>query len=233
MTSFLYRSAAVLASLIFFAAASYAVPILTKPSGGRDLTGLRYDRPRLIVDVTCTDSFNTPATTVNVDVRTLTNVDTMAEAVNPDRNINDAVQTSGSADGWCDSQPWVMKGAHTGTGTIFFGPLKNVPYQGFLLNWNFTAAFGNYQFSFCHKNLYDVAVCQQDGTMTATASLGAQLGEVTPITSSAGSQYTSFDNFWFPQGREFYMRLNFAAAGAYTYSVEIVPLIPYYLQRGE
>lgn len=234
MFRFLFlRAVAVVASLVFLAAPVIHAATDTKRPGPKDAYGLRLDRGRILFDVGCTDAFNTPATTVNVNLTTLGNWGTMDTAVNPDRNINDAVQTSGSADGWCDSSPWIMKGALTGAGTVYLGPLKNIPPQGFMLEWNFTAVAGNYSYFFCHKSSYDTSYCRTEGGNSAIATTGDLTAEITPGVPAAPSQYSAFDNFWFVQGRPTYLRINFAAAGAYTFSIATVPVMPYYTEGGE
>lgn len=228
------RAAALVASIIFIVGPSFGAGITTKPVGGRDLTGFRLDRPRALFENGCTDSFNVPATTVGVDVRTLTNWDTMAEAINPDKNINDAVQTSGSADGWCDSYPWVIKGSVTGAGLVYIGPLKTFPYQGFLVEANYAAAAGNYQYAICHKATYDVSVCRNDGLTTAVSTTASNLvWDFVPTFSNSASQYSVADNFWFPEGRDAYLTINFASAGAYTFGLGLLPVVPYYEHRGD
>lgn len=227
------RTAAVVASLIFLAGPSFGATDTKRPVGGLSADGFRLDRARIWFDSGCTDSFNTPATTVNVNLTTIANWNSMATAVNPDRNVNDATQTSGSADGWCDSSPWIMKGSLTGAGTVYIGPFKTIPYQGFLLEWNFSAAFGNYSFFFCHKSLLDTTLCRQDGGNAAIATTGNLVADITPGNPGAASQYASFDNFWFVQNRPSYLQLTLAGAGAYTFSVATEPVLPYYESRGD
>lgn len=107
-----------LALVLVAAFASPALADATSP-------GTRLDRPRLLFDAGCTDSFDVPAVTVTTDILVETNWDTIAEAVNPDQNLGDAVQTSGSADGWCDATPWVISGTRITAGDedLYIGPL--------------------------------------------------------------------------------------------------------------
>lgn len=226
------RAAAVVASLIFIATVAFGATDTKRPVGGLSSDGLRMNRTRILFDSGCTDSFNTPATTVNVNLTNLANWNSMATAVNPDRNINDATQTSGSADGWCDSAPWIIKGTTTsGNNTVYLGPFKSIPNAGFMLEWNFSAAAGNYQFFFCHKAAYDTSVCRTEGGNAAIATTGDLTAEISPFPP-VSSQYSTFDNFWFVD-RPTYMRITFASAGTYTFMLATTPVIPYYMQRGE
>ncbi|MEE8386111.1 MAG: hypothetical protein V3S01_09355 [Dehalococcoidia bacterium] len=63
-----------------------------------------------LMSATCTDSNDTPATTSGQDLTTTTNWDFQGgtEMPDPSLNLEDAEQVSGSADGWCDTTPWVI-----------------------------------------------------------------------------------------------------------------------------
>lgn len=114
------RVAAIVASFLFV-----ALPVHAAPGDlGFDLT-----KPRILFETACTDSNDTPATTVNIDLTNTDNWDTVQEAINPDRNLRDAVQVSGSADGWCDAKPWVVKGLFNVTTAqdMWFGPIHVNP----------------------------------------------------------------------------------------------------------
>ncbi|MEE8386107.1 MAG: hypothetical protein V3S01_09335 [Dehalococcoidia bacterium] len=87
------------------------------------------------LDPDCTDTNDTPAATTAVDLTTLTTWDTLAEAVNPWLNRNDAVQSSGSADGFCDGEPWKIAGDITTTTEhqyFYVGPIQ-LPAEGVYL----------------------------------------------------------------------------------------------------
>jgi hypothetical protein len=226
--SLFLRWAAVAASLIFLAPAAMGQTVLGKSTS----PGLRFDRPRVIFDRSCTDTFNVPATTVNVNVATIANWDTLAEAVNPDRNVLDAVQTSGSADGWCDSRPWIIKGtfAPGGATQVYVGPIQNFPKQGVHMFWNAQLAPGNYQHWFgVNVNMDSAgAVFHTLAALTAAAaSLGPINYNISPV-AVGGSQYVAFERFQVPVGVPLYYRLNFAGAGAYSASMMVTPLLEYY-----
>lgn len=232
------RAAAVVASVIFF-----SMPALAGfDSGGirtsKSTAGMDMTRPRVWVDQTCTDTFNVPATTTNVSLTTVANWDTMEEAINPDKNIGDAVQTSGSADGWCDTTPWVIKGTFTmgASQNLFFGPLLNIPKQGFLIDYDFDAAITTYGWWFGFRSGLNVSgsvgFFQPYAGQTGVATLGPTISDVSPITSSAGSQYqVNFDNAWFVQGRSQYINLRTTGAGVFTFGMETLPLMPYYEEQ--
>lgn len=120
------RLLAILASLIAFV----AVPSIASAADYFDM----YPG-KVIFDAICTDLYDTPAVTVTTDITTGANWDTYSEAINPDLNLNDDVQTSGTPDGWCDSQPWIIKGDFTFAADedMFIGPIR-YPTEG--LYWN-------------------------------------------------------------------------------------------------
>lgn len=89
-----------------------------------------------IFDSDCTDSFSLPAPPVATDLTITNNWDTVAEAIDPSLNKDAPAQTSGSADGWCDATPWIIKLSHThgADEDVFVGPFK-MPAEGFY--WQF------------------------------------------------------------------------------------------------
>lgn len=235
MISFLYRSAAVLASLIFLTAPALAAFDSSGIRASKSPSGMDLTRPRVWVDQTCTDSFNTPATTTNVNLTTVANWDTMLEAINPDKNIGDAVQTGGAADGWCDTTPWVIKGTFTmgATQVLWFGPFSNIPKQGFNLIWDFDAIITNYQWFFSYTTGINSGTANSflnHGGMTASTTLGPLQAEISPFPPS-GSQFAAFDNFWFMQGRKQFLKLTTTGAGVFTFGLETVPFLPYYEEQ--
>ena len=217
----LFRGLAAVCSLIFLASAAEA--------RNANPLGMRTDRPRHFIDRDCTDIYNVPATTDGTVLTTLTNWDTMAEAVNPDANLDDAVQTSGSADGWCDSEPWKIKGAYTSgaSSSVFVGPLI-VDGNGFFLTWYFPTIVTSYQFFFGYSPELAPTSFRQLGGSAALTSTIVNLAEILPIhatsASATSSQYTAFDNFFWPSGRPIYLQITTTGAGAFAYDVEIVPI---------
>ncbi|NIR35994.1 MAG: hypothetical protein GWN07_08330 [Actinobacteria bacterium] len=100
----------------------------------------------LMTSFNCTDSYDTPATTNTTSPLTLANLDTFPEALDFLANLNDAVQTSGSPDGWCDAKPYVTRTEWTpsGTETAFYGPIP-VAADGIRHSWDFGSNPTNYE----------------------------------------------------------------------------------------
>ncbi|MEE8386110.1 MAG: hypothetical protein V3S01_09350 [Dehalococcoidia bacterium] len=121
----------------------------------------RLDRTPIELMTACTDSFDTPATTDGTNLATIANWDTEAEAVDPSANINDAVQTTGSADGWCDARPWVIEMTTNetlaGSKSQFIGPFT-FPAQGVhtLIECDVTGRPSNMEFHWRLQNPWDV-----------------------------------------------------------------------------
>lgn len=101
---------------------------------------LDLSRERVIFSVDCTDTNDVPATTVNIDVSDPNNYDSQSESIDPDRNLGDAVQTSGSSDGWCDATPWVIKGVIVAGSSedLWIGPVSFAK-AGVAVVWDFDA----------------------------------------------------------------------------------------------
>lgn len=241
--SLFLRGAAVVASLIFLVPPAFAAFDSQGIRTTKSRTGMDLSHARVWVDVGCTDSFNVPNTTWATrtslaSLTTVANWDTMEEAVNPDENIGDAVQTSGSADGWCDATPWVIKGSFTmgASQNLFLGPFLNIPKQGFLIGHDFDTIVTNYSFWIGYRSGLGISgstgVFQSYIGHSAATSLTSNIAEVTPITASLGSQYVAnFDNAWFVQGRRQYLNIRTTGAGAFTFSMETVPLQPFYEEQ--
>lgn len=193
-----------------------------------EVSALRLDRPRILFDSDCTDSYSVPATTVNLAVNTLTTWDSLVEAINPDRNRQDAVQTSGSADGWCDATPWIMKGSiTTGADTnLWLGPFI-APDLGFFLSYQFSALATTYSFDVWYKlpwstNTGDILMSFADSN--STAALGVPYGPYDPTNS----QLTGGDNMAFPSGMVFYLMLDLNGAGTFTFDAASNPIKNFY-----
>ena len=232
--SLFLRTAAVVASLLFLAPVAMAQFNPSGIRGSKSLSGMDLTRARVWVDQTCTDAFNTPATTTNINLTTVANWDTVLEPINPDKNIGDAVQTSGSADGWCDTTPWVIKGTFTmgASQTLWLGPFYNVPKQGFVMNWDFDAIITNYQWLFAYRTGLNNGVngVQFLGGQTASTTLGPIQAEIAPV-NAAPSTWATFDNFYFVQGRPMYLRLATTGAGVFTFGLETLPILPFYEEQ--
>lgn len=234
--SLFLRGAAVVASLIFLVSPAFAGFDSNGIRGSRVELGMDLTRPRVWADQTCTDSFGTPATNEGA-VNVLANVDTMEEAINPDNNIGNATQTGGSADGWCDSTPWVMRGTLTmgASQNVFFGPFYNTPKQGFILSYDFDAIITNYRWWIGHRSGLNVTgsvgVFTTDIGQTVSTTLGPIQHEITPGNAGGPSQYGTFDNAWFVQGRKMYLNLATTGAGVFTFGLETIPVMPYYEEQ--
>lgn len=137
---------------------------LAAPAAALDLTD---PLGRLVFDSDCTDSFDTPAVSVTTDILTHTNWDSISEAIDPDANLGDATQTSGSADGWCDSTPWVISGAITTTASrdLYVGPVS-IDGNGLMLSVRSNPNVTSYQTIF----MFDSA---DEGVQDAYMSTGA------------------------------------------------------------
>lgn len=230
--SVLFKGFAALCSLIFLASPASAAFDGSGIGGKKNLEGMDMSRARVWVDQTCTDSFSVPATTVNVNLTTVGNWDAMNEAINPDKNIGNAVQTSGSADGWCDSTPWVIRGTFTmgASQNLFLGPFRNIPKQGFNLVWDFDAIITNYAWWFGYATGINLGSYRDLGGMAASTTLTTLQAEIIPTTWSS-SVFSTFDNFQFIQGRPQYLRLATTGAGVFTFGLETIPFLPYYEEQ--
>lgn len=229
------RAAAVVCSLIFIAPAAFAAFDTNAYHKARNLSGMDVSRPRVWIDQTCTDSFNVPNTTWATrtgltNLTTVANWDTIVEAVNPDQNIGDSVQASGTADGWCDAQPWVIKGTFTmgASQTLWLGPFMNIPRGGFYMNYDFDAIVTNYGWVFAYTTglNYGVNGVQFLGGNSGITTLGPVHVEVGPV-NQANSVITTFENFFFPL-RPMYLRLSTTGAGVFTFGLETLPIKPFY-----
>lgn len=242
LRSLFLRTAAVVASLIFLAPQAFAGFDSSGIRGSKSTAGMDMTRARVWADQTCTDTFNVPNTTWATrtglaSLTTVANWDTMEEAVNPDENIGNAVQISGTADGWCDSTPWVIKGSFSmgASQSLFLGPFLNTPKQGFILAYDFDAIVTNYRWWIGHRSGLNVSgavgVFQTDIGQTASTTLGPIQHEITPGNAGSPSQYGTFDNAWFVQGRKMYLNLATTGAGTFTFGLETIPVMPYYEEQ--
>lgn len=187
----------------------------------------------LLMDEDCTDSFSLDATgraiPNGVDfAATQTNLfDTIGEAIDPSLNYGYGPQTSGSADGWCDSHPWVLEGDMTFAATeqVFFGPLVT-DLPGFLIATNAVTVGGtNYS-----VNIYMESSWAADGlialaTTTAATGTGNNLWRfVTLAEGDSSSQITATDPIYYGSNQKVYIRLNNTDAGDLDLNIMIVPI---------
>ncbi len=171
------RFVAIIFSLVFMATAVHAEA---------DFLDLRISR--VLFDATCTDTEDTPATTVNVDVSTLSNWDSLAEMINPDRNKRDAVQTSGSADGWCDAKPWIIKGSWTAASdrNLFIGPIL-LPNTGFYTLIDFTTIATDWAWLWQIRSDVDALSNFTIGTLGSSTAVVPLLHYIGPMVESSSA----------------------------------------------
>lgn len=210
--------AAILTTFVLVSAA----PALAGPGS----SGLDLSVPRLIFDQDCTDLYDVPATTVNVDLTTTANWDTVEEAINPDLNKHDAPQTSGSPDGWCDSTPVVIKGSLTigAVEDLWIGPLR-APGQGFYQQYKFDTVVTNYSTDYMIQTLWDPGVTRAfalsaDGSSTAVVT--QLVGPGTEVSSQIGT----FETAPLPR-TDIYLVIDLNGAGAWAFNFGTIPAIPY------
>lgn len=191
--------------------------VLASPAQALDLSPGRQ-----FFSATCTDTNDTPATTVNVDVSDLTNVDGFNEAVDPDLNLGDAAQTSGSADGWCDDTPWIIKADWTTAGNsgIYVGPLTGFSREGIFFLVEITAMTAtDYSFDLVFEVPWDAtdfhtwhkSADLTDTTGTQFIPLGAR------EDTSSGSEVTDWGVF--PSGLPIYLKFDMDGAGNFDFDV--------------
>lgn len=214
----LTKAGAVLASLVFLMVAASPSVAVEK---------LIFDRSQTLFDSDCTDTFSVPATTVNVNLTTTTNWDTFAEAVNPALNKDDAAQTSGSADGWCDATPWIMKGTFTiaADEELYIGPF-GVPPTGFYLFWDFSSIGTTYSFDLGYKTpwaaVWDDFMLFADSTVTSP--IFAYYGPTDNNLSV--SVDPSFGPF--PSGLDYYLFIDLNGVGTFTWDMTVQPSQPFF-----
>lgn len=181
-----------------------------------------------LFDSDCTDSFNVPAT-VTGSILDTNDWDTPAEAINPDLNRRVGVQTSGSADGWCDSDPTLAKGTISVAGAaeaLYFGPV-NMPPQGLLLPWNFSTVVTNYSWDFIYTPLWDTTFARNYMSMTNITTTGALQMLVGPLTETS-AQISASDAAPIPSGVPLYLRVDLVGTGSWVVDAELHPLKNFY-----
>lgn len=192
-----------------------------------------YDLTKVTViatdDSDCVDLYDEPATTSGVDLTTTNNWDTQAEAVNPGLNVNDAVQTSGSPDGWCDSAPWIIDATGivlAADEDLYIGPVI-WPGQGAYVNFHVGTLTGtNIALRWGIDSPYGYAPFGPVPTDTvfsgsAITSAGQLLYYVGPDTESS-SQVTSIDSGPIPTGG-LYIRIDMNGAGTFAFDLGVAP----------
>jgi hypothetical protein len=154
-----------------------------------------------LLDADCTDSYDTPAPFGDATVvSNENNWNTFAKAVDIMSNYSSAVQTSGSADGWCDATPWVINGSITMSSNedLFLGPFR-FPGSGVAYRSIFTSLAGS--------GAYDIIHMTQNSFNTSTTDIASL---TTPINDTNASFW-----FWTPWA--------ITTAGDEPYSVTPVP----------
>lgn len=188
-------------------------------AGALDLAG--DNGSRVLIDADCTDDYDTPATTVG-DITTVTTWDEPSEVIDPDDNLFDSRQTSGSSDGWCDDEPWVIYGViTTGTNeTLFIGPVTYPRrYSGFYYSWIMSVIGTSYSFDWMLVPPYvsnpansDLDVLGQIGDTSGTAQNMYWVGQL----FDEGTDQIAGHSFWpWPEGSATLLRLDLNGAASW------------------
>ena len=190
----------------------------------------QLDRVQWLFDSDCTDANDTPATTVNVAVNDLANWNTLGEAIDPSLNENDAVQTSGSADGWCDDAPYRIRGNWTTTGnqTVLIGPVR-VPDSGFAVVQDWTSVGTDYSWDFSYQPPWAATTANWSQINDSTTT-GDTVGLISPLTETSGN-IVSHGAANFPAGMLYYLKLDLDGAGTWTVDASFHPLRSHYQDR--
>lgn len=192
-----------------------------------------YDLTKVTViatdDSDCVDLYDEPATTSGVDLTTTSNWDTQAEAVNPGLNVRDAVQTSGSPDGWCDSAPWIIDATGivlAGDEDLYIGPVL-WPSQGAYVNFQVGTITGtNIALRWMIDSPYGYTPFGPLPTDTlfsgTTITTASQLLYYVGPDAEGSSQVTGMDYGPIPTGG-LYLRIDMNGAGTFAFDLGVDP----------
>lgn len=167
------------------------------------------------VDSGCTDSFNVPATTDGTDLTDPTAWDSMAEAINPAANVDDAVQTSGVADGWCDDTPWQWTGIVTiaGDEELYIGPVS-FPTPGLFWFIDVDTIVTDYNIKLNVNAPWSATLARPIAQSGAVTALAIQSGYFGP-TPEGTTQLVGADQSALPAGVNYYIVFDIDGAGAW------------------
>ena len=178
--------------------------------------------PLQIFDQDCADTNDTPATTDGTDVSDVTNWDTRAEAVDVLGNLGDAVQTTGSADGWCDATPWVIKANWTTAGDeeLFIGPFL-LPANGLYIHWSSPTIITDYDIIWQFDNTWAATETVFASVLNVSESASDLVYLFAPTALAAGHDELDDYNVNPMPNRPLYLQVGLDGAGAWLINMEL------------